>query len=251
MNRTSVQPVQPPRSSSTTAKATSLTHNNQGPTKPLIPPFPSPLPLWLALLLKRQKRANIQPPRWLTTTSLSYILELEIDHAGEAFSPPPKLPPPSTTSTHTQDTDPRALEEAYLASRNIEPSSPFLGQGTQTALPDALPYHWLEMVHLLLTHAAEDFEDADTVRRLIRDLREVRMAKVRKGIEVLDAGAGVQMNGVGGMEVAECRGFIGGVVDGLRKIGASREQARREQEEQGSEDGGGQGYDEDEDDDML
>jgi hypothetical protein len=69
---------------------------------------------------------------------------------------------------------------------------------------------------LLLTHASDDIEDADTVRRLLRDLREVRMSKLRKGFRVLEGGAGLQINGVGGMEVAEVRGFVGGVVDGLR-----------------------------------
>jgi len=128
---------------------------------------------------------------------------------------------------------------------------PFLDTATQLAPPDALPYHWLEMAHALLSAAGEDFEDANAVRRLVRDLREVRMAKVRKGVEVLDAGAGVQMNGVGGMEVAECRGFIGGVVDGLRRIGASREQMRKEREAEGGEDGYNEGAEEDEDDDML
>lgn len=98
----------------------------------------------------------------------------------------------------------------------MEPSAPFLESGTQDAQRNALPYHWLEMAHLLLSHAGEDFEDADSVRRLVRDLREVRMAKLRKGIRVLDAGAGVQMNGVGAMEIAESRGLIGEVVDGLR-----------------------------------
>jgi len=106
------------------------------------------------------------------------------------------------------------------------------------------------MAHLLLTTASDDIEDADTVRRLVRDLREVRMSKVRKGVEVLDAGAGVQMNGVGGMEVSECRGFIGGVVDGLRKIGASREQMRRENEAEGDRKGYA-GQDDDDEDDML
>lgn len=71
---------------------------------------------------------------------------------------------------------------------------------------------------MLLQAAADDFEDPDTTRRLLRDLREVRMAKLRKGVRVLDAGAGVQMNGVGGMEVAECRNFVVGVVDGLRWV---------------------------------
>lgn len=129
-------------------------------------------------------------------------------------------------------------------------SSPFLDSATQMAQPDALPFHWLEIAHLVLSHAADDVEDADAVRRLVRDLREVRMAKVRKGVQVLDAGAGVQMNGVGGMEIAECRGFIGGVVDGLRKIGASREVARREREEEGA-NGAYEDQSEEEDENML
>ena len=70
----------------------------------------------------------------------------------------------------------------------------------------------------MLTHAADDFDEPNTVRRLLRDLREVRMSKLRKGFKVLDAGAGVKMNGVGGMEIAEVRGFVGGVVDGLRSV---------------------------------
>ena len=53
---------------------------------------------------------------------------------------------------------------------------------------------------------------------MLRDLREVRMSKLRKGFRVLEGGAGLQINGVGGMEVAEVRGFVGGVVDGLRYV---------------------------------
>lgn len=109
--------------------------------------------------------------------------------------------------------------DPYLHHEALELSSPFLKDAaTAQAHNDALPYHWLELSHLLLTHAADDFEDPDGVRRLLRDLREVRMSKLRKGFRVLDAGAGVKMNGVGGMEVAEVRGFVGGVVDGLRYV---------------------------------
>ena len=71
---------------------------------------------------------------------------------------------------------------------------------------------------MLLSHASDDFDEPDTVRRLLRDLKEVRMAKLRKGVKVLDGGAGVQMNGVGALEIAESRGFIAGVVDGLRCV---------------------------------
>lgn len=99
----------------------------------------------------------------------------------------------------------------------MEISSPFIkDSSTSRAQQERLPYHWNELGFLLLTHASDDFEDPDTVRRLLRDLREVRMSKLRKGFKALEAGAGLKVNGVGGMEVAEIRGFVGGVVDGLR-----------------------------------
>lgn len=81
---------------------------------------------------------------------------------------------------------------------------------------DALPYHWLELGEILLEATPDDFEEPDQVKHLMRDLREVRLAKLRNGVNVLDAGGGVKMNGVGGMEIAEGRAFISGVVDGLR-----------------------------------
>ena len=126
----------------------------------------------------------------------------------EVFSPSPTLPRPVGVGLR---------DDAYLSHASLEFSPPFLANSsTARAQADALPYHWLELGHLLLTHASDDFDDPDGVRRLLRDLREVRMSKLRKGFKVLDAGGGVKMNGVGGMEIAEVRGFVGGVVDGLR-----------------------------------
>ena len=108
---------------------------------------------------------------------------------------------------------------------------------------------------MLLEAAADDFEEPDHVRKLLRGLREVRMAKLRSGVEVLDAGGGVKMNGVGGMEVGEARTFVTGVIDGLRyatheddgcgievltthrKIGASREQQRKDRDAEEAENG--------------
>lgn len=69
---------------------------------------------------------------------------------------------------------------------------------------------------MLLDAAADDIPDTNHMRRLMRDLREVRMAKLREGVKVLEGGREVRMNGVGGMEIAEGRAFISGVVDGLR-----------------------------------
>ncbi|KAK3070726.1 DNA replication protein psf2 [Teratosphaeriaceae sp. CCFEE 6253] len=217
-----------------------------GPTAPLRPPFPTPLPLWLALLLKKQRRANLVPPPWLSVEHLTQILDFETDErTAGLFSPAPALPRPTTTAALDGD--------AYLLPDSLELSPPFLKDAaTARAQADALPFHWLELGHLLLTHAADDFEDPDTVRRLLRDLREVRMSKLRKGFGVLDAGAGTQMNGVGAMEIAEVRGFVGGVIDGLRRLNRSREESRREREADERENGiGGSSYRDDEDEDML
>lgn len=235
----------------------------QGPTQPLNPPFPTPLPLWLALLLKKQKRANISPPPWLSVEDLSHILEFETDtRTAEVFSPSPALPPATGFS---------AGDDEYLSPDSTEFSPPFLAKSsTSQAQVDALPYHWLEVGHLLLTHASDDFDDPDAVRRLLRDLKEVRMSKLRKGFKVLDAGAGVKLNGVGGMEIAEVREFVGGVVDGLRsasdcggmsitnasadhesrKINRSREESRKERETEERDNGLGESSYQEDDDDM-
>ena len=203
------------------------------------------------MLLKRQKRANISPPPWLSVEALTQILDFETDDRTAAvLSPPPDLPPPTGVSSFDEDD----VDNSYLTHPTLDLSPPHLLEScTNHAQASALPYHWLELSHLLLTHASDDIEDADTVRRLLRDLREVRMSKLRKGFRVLEGGAGLKMNGVGGMEIAEVRGFVGGVVDGLRKIGKSREESRRDRdaEDEGERGFGSSRYQDDEDDDDM
>ena len=88
----------------------------------------------------------------------------------------------------------------------------------------ALPYHWLEVGTLLLEAASDDLVEPDQIRRLLRDLREARMAKMRRGVDVLDAAAigggssGVALTGIGAMEIGEGRGFVTGVVEELRLV---------------------------------
>ena len=202
-----------------------------------MPPQRTNLPLWLALLLKRQKRANILPPPWLHPDALSDILDLETTHFKDTFSPPPPLPSTKNDS---------------YGSRNIQPSYPFVLSSTADSPADALPYHYLELSSMLLESAADDLIEPDTIRRLLRDLREVRMAKLRKGVSVLSGeGEGVRLDGVGAMEVAEQGAFIRGVVDNLRKLGGSREQARREERAMQRETGGRDPNSEDEDYDEM
>ena len=86
---------------------------------------------------------------------------------------------------------------------------------------------------MLLAHASDDIPSASEVRSLLRDLQEVRAAKMRSSTAQLEGGVDgvMSLRGVGAMELAESRGFVTGVVDGVRKIGASTETARREEEE--------------------
>ncbi|EAW13974.1 DNA replication protein PSF2 [Aspergillus clavatus NRRL 1] len=211
-----------------------------GPVEPLLPPRRASLPLWLALLLKRQRRANILPPAWLHPEALSLILEIETQNTEfeNAFSPPPPLPGQPSLRDRNRGQRPTAKARHTLDGERYFPSPPFLPQNVAqdhmpAGEPPALPYHWLEVGNMLLDAASDDLVDPDQTRRLLKELREVRMAKIRSGVDVLDAaatgGGGVALTGVGAMETGEARGFVTGVVDELRKIGASKEQARREQ----------------------
>ena len=91
------------------------------------------------------------------------------------------------------------------------------------------------------------------MRRLLRDIREARAAKLRKGVEVLEGAREVRLDGVGGLEVVEQGPFVRRVVDGLRVVGGSKELARRERERDEAEGGGvgGGGGEGEDDEDML
>jgi hypothetical protein len=58
------------------------------------------------------------------------------------------------------------------------------------------------------------------VRRLLRDLREVRQAKVREGMIALNESY-LQMDGLGGMEVNEIR-FLGLGVEWQRRLNSAK-----------------------------
>ncbi|TGZ83443.1 GINS complex, Psf2 component, partial [Ascodesmis nigricans] len=49
-------------------------------TPRLTPPQRATVPLWLALILKKQKRCNIVPPSWLSSHTISGILQWEHDN---------------------------------------------------------------------------------------------------------------------------------------------------------------------------
>lgn len=186
------------------------------------------------------------PPAWLHPASLTEIIRRETRDDPHAFSKPP--PPPARADSrgfaHRVNTSPLGAGDDDLVL-----SPPFLPSCVAEAPAGYLPYHWLEMAEMLLTHAGDDMPaSAGEVRGLLRDLVEVRSAKMRSSTTQLEAFGGGVMNlrGVGAMELAENRGFVLGVVDGVRKLGASAEATRREEEEEG----GGGVEDEESDEDM-
>ncbi len=210
----------------------------QGKTPVLRPPARATVPLWLALLLKKQKRANVVPPPWLHPASLRELIKHETVTSPDEFSPPP---PPAARAG--------GRGAAGRATRPFEGtalSPPFVHGCTAAAPAGFLPYHWFEVAEALLAHAADDMSaPAGEVRALLRDLVEARAAKMRRSTaEVGGFGGGVaSLRGVGAMELAEGRGFVLGLVDGVRRLGAAAETARREDDEED----GGAGDDSDED----
>ncbi|KAH7031296.1 DNA replication complex GINS protein PSF2 [Microdochium trichocladiopsis] len=214
-----------------------------GETPALRPPHRAHIPLWLALLLKKQRRANIVPPPWLHPASLQDIVNYETTIEPAAFSPPP--PPPMRSDGRGGArpfgrTSGNTTTDHHHKPGDLLLSPPFLPSCTADAPYGHLPYHWLEVSETLLAHAADDIPSAAEVRTLLRDLQEVRAAKMRGSTAQLQAGDGVvPLRGVGAMELSEARGFVGGVVEGVRKLGASAEATRREEEEERARDGGG------------
>lgn len=182
-----------------------------GATPALRPPHPASLPLYLALLLAAQQRADILPPPWLAVPALQAVLDDELAGAARDAPHAAQLTPPA----------------------GADPSDP------------RLPFFYLEIATMLLAApaAAASIPDAEGVRRLLRDIREIRAAKIRSTLHGVDGHAGVDVSGIGAMEVAEQRAFVQGVVDGMRKLGKSREEAAREAAMEGGDVG-------EEDDDM-
>jgi GINS complex subunit 2 len=68
--------------------------------------------------------------------------------------------------------------------------------------------------------ASDDIIEPDLTRRLLRDLREVRQAKARKGIETV-GDTHLQMDNLGIMEINEIR-FLSLASDQLRHLNATK-----------------------------
>jgi GINS complex subunit 2 len=78
-----------------------------------------------------------------------------------------------------------------------------------------LPFHYVEIATLLLKTAGDEFSMPDRIRSLVEDIENVRMEKIRRGLQGMSdtvlRGRSVmstKMNHVGAMEITTVRDFL-------------------------------------------
>ncbi|KAI9144549.1 DNA replication complex GINS protein psf2 [Paraphysoderma sedebokerense] len=91
----------------------------------------------------------------------------------------------------------------------------------------ALPYHYMEISKMLLEVAEDNIRDVNTVKYLLKDLREQRQEKARKGLEYLNI-SNLEVDNLSFMEINEILPFIASAMDELRKM----EDIRKDSENQ-------------------
>ena len=82
--------------------------------------------------------------------------------------------------------------------------------------------------------ASDDIVEPELTRRLLRDLREVRQAKARKGIEAI-GDTHLQMDNLGLMEITEMR-FLDQALDQLLILSTTRSNSEDDQKAYSQED---------------
>ncbi|PRT54119.1 DNA replication complex GINS protein PSF2 [Wickerhamiella sorbophila] len=124
------------------------------------------VPLWLALLLKKQDRCSIVFPNWMDEAVLKDFVEKE----------------------------------------RVEPGF------------SSLPWFWQPQSAALLAGASDDYTgNLDNIRQLLQDLREIRQAKVRQGITLVNE-SHMQMDGLSLMELNEVRPLMSKTMATLQKL---------------------------------
>jgi len=90
---------------------------------------------------------------------------------------------------------------------------------------EELPFHYMEIAQLLMTHAREDIGSPDRVAALLQDLENIRMDRMRSGFihlsQQVNAGDKVmntQMNNVSAMEVLTVKRFLVESLSMLREL---------------------------------
>ncbi|RPA83631.1 Psf2-domain-containing protein [Ascobolus immersus RN42] len=167
-------------------------HLISGTIPAMIPPQRISIPLWLALLLKKQKRCNIIPPDWMAYEHLELALKEENENAARFTD---KLPY-------------RWLEISELLLDGAADDFPQYGN-----------------------NARRGEGDGGDIRVLLRGLREIRQAKARAGMNENLGGAYVQMTGLGLMEVTELKPYAISVMNDMQKLALPKD-TRQERDDE-------------------
>ncbi|ORY28978.1 DNA replication complex GINS protein PSF2 [Naematelia encephala] len=146
---------------------------------PFTPPSTATVPVWLALSLKRKRKARIVPPTWLNIESLQSLLSEEKTNA-ESFQ--------------------------------------------------RLPKRFIEISKVLLDVAPDDLQSPSTLRSLLKDLREVRQAKIRLGLqsEGVMRGSYLQVTNLTPLELTELKPFLVKAMGMMQALEPKREEEGEE-----------------------
>ncbi|KAG2185855.1 hypothetical protein INT43_002293 [Umbelopsis isabellina] len=151
---------------------------------PFIPPLQSQVPLWLALALKKNRKCTIVPPDWLKKVVVVFLVY---------FSRPLLLP--KFILFKTPPILPEYLQELLQQ------------EEAQDAI-QKVPFHYMEVAHMLLEFAPDEMPDLEQVRKLLKDVRECRQSKTRallEGLEDIDREKVIKLHNLSRMEINELR----------------------------------------------
>lgn len=139
------------------------------------------VPLWFALILKRQNKCSLVPPDWLNLKSLQDFYQYEVNEL-TSFA--------------------------------------------------KLPNNWLELSKLIFEYASDDINDeVYKLKSLVQDLKEIRMIKVQKGLELINE-SHLQLDNLSLLEINEIRPFVVEIMGKLTSLDKSTSTGMEQEEMQ-------------------
>lgn len=138
---------------------------------PFTPPGRAQVPLWLALSLKRKRKCRIVAPEWLQVGEYVWEVLSQVerkDSKGLCELLSVSIGTIRFVSLHY------FAEKLQVLLRNERDTV----EGFQ-----ALPRHFIEISKVLLDVASDDLQQPGQLRSLLKDLRELRQAKTRTGMQ--------------------------------------------------------------------
>ncbi|XP_014299783.1 DNA replication complex GINS protein PSF2 [Microplitis demolitor] len=112
------------------------------------------------------------------------------------------------------------LENLDIIKENEKQSKDF------TAMPSK---HYMDVTHILLNVASDDFVNVDSIRTIVKDIWDMRMSKLRTSIDDLfrdQNGIHALLKNLTLMEITSLRPFVPSSMDQLQRIKLSEDHVR-------------------------